>query len=215
MNMRVAVLCEVSGRVRDAFLAAGHDAISCDIEPSESPGPHIQGDCRDYDWSEYDLIVAHPPCTYLSNVGNRAMKEDQTGQRKRKRYEAFIFFMWCYNLPVKMICVENPKGYINSHFRKPDQIIQPYFFGDREMKTTCLWLRGLSPLIHSEQDDLFFSKTHVEKPEPKYILKSGKKKGQKVYFTEAHPGNSNKEASKNRSRTFPGIAAAMAAQWGG
>jgi len=210
--MKVAVLCEFSGIVRDAFIQAGHDAVSCDLEPSERPGPHIQGDCKNYDWSGYDLIIAHPPCTYLSVVANRAMKENP--KRKIYRYLAFDFFIWCYNLPVKMICVENPKGYINSHFRKPDQIIQPYFFGDSEMKTTCLWLRGLPPLIHAEKDELFFKKTHVKKPEPKSILKSGKKRGQKVYFTESHPGNNNKEASKNRSRTFPGIAAAMAEQWG-
>ena len=211
--MRVAVICEFSGIVRDAFLAAGHDAISCDLEPTERPGPHIRGDCRDYDWSGYDMAICFPPCRYLSAVANRAMKENP--DRIYDRFEAFDFFLWCYYLPVKKVCVENPKGYVNSHFRKRDQIIQPFFWGDPEMKTTCLWLRGLPPLIHAEQDELFFSKTACEKPEPKYILKSGKKKGQKVYFTEAHPGNNNKEASKNRSRTFLGIAAAMAAQWGG
>lgn len=207
--LRVAVLCEVSGRVRDAFLARGHDAISCDLEPTESLGPHIQGDCRHYDWSGYDLIIAHPPCTYLSVVANRAMKEDKTGQRKIERFKAFDFFLWCYYLPVKKVCVENPIGYVNSHFRKRDQIIQPYFFGDPEMKTTCLWLRGLPPLIHAKRDELFFSRTHVEKPKPKYQHKHGKKKGQNVYFVESLSNN-----SKARSRTFPGIADAMAEQWG-
>ena len=210
--MKVAVLCEFSGIVRDAFLERGHDAISCDLEPTERPGPHIQDDCRNYDWSEYDLIIAHPPCTYLSKVANRAMKENP--ERIIDRMKALAFFLWCYYLPVKKVCVENPVGFVNTQFRKPNQIIQPYYFGDSEQKTTCLWLRGLSPLIHVKQDELFFSKTHVKKPEPKYILKAGKKKGQKVWFTEAHPGNNNKQASINRSRTFQGIAAAMAEQWG-
>lgn len=204
--MRVAVLCEFSGIVRDAFINQGHDAISCDLEPTERPGPHIQGDCRQYDWSGYDLIIAHPPCTYLSSVGNGWMKVKP--KRKQKRFEAFDFFLWCYYLSVEKVCVENPKGYINSHFKKPDQIIQPYFWGDSEMKTTCLWLRGLPPLIHAEQDELFLKKTHTEKPEPKYQLKQGKKKGQNVYFVESLGGN-----SKARSRTFPGIAKAMSIQW--
>ena len=208
--MKVAVLCEFSGIVRDAFISRGHDAISCDLEPTEKPGPHIQGDCRDYDWSGYDLIIAHPPCTYLSVVANRAMKEDKTGQRKIKRFLAFDFFMWCYYLPCKKVCVENPKGYVNSHFRKPDQIIQPWYWGNPEWKTTCLWLRGLSPLIYAEQEELFFQKTACKKPEPKYQHKQGKKKGQNVYFVESLSGN-----SKERSKFFPGPAKAMAKQWGG
>lgn len=209
--MRVAVLCEFSGIVRDAFLARGHDAISCDLEPTEKPGPHIQGDCRDYDWSNYDLIIAHPPCIYLASVGNRALKENP--DRIYNRFEAFDFFLWCYYLSVQMICIENSRGYINSHFRKPDQIIQPYYFGDPEQKTTCLWLRGLPSLIHAESDELFFSKTHVKKPEPIAYYKTGPQKGKPMYFTDAMSG-SNKNKKKNRSRTFPGIAAAMAEQWG-
>ena len=208
--MKVVVLCEVSGRVRDAFLALGHDAISCDLEPTERPGPHIQGDCRHYDWSGYDLIIAHPPCTYLSSVGNAHLK--QPG-RIEKRFEAFDFFLWCYFLPVEKICIENPVGYVNSHFSEPTQIIHPYYFGDPEMKRTCLWLRGLPPLIHAEQEELFFKKTAVEKPKPKGFYKSGKQKGKAIYFTDMHSG-SDKATKKARSRTFPGIAAAMAEQWG-
>jgi site-specific DNA-cytosine methylase len=204
--LKVAILCEKSGKVRDAFIKRGHDAISCDIEPTRSPGPHMQGDCKNYDWSDYDLIIAHPPCTFLSVVANRALKENP--DRIYDRFYAFDFFMWCYYLPAKKICVENPKGYINSHFRKPDQIIQPYFFGDPEMKTTCLWLRGLPSLIHAETDELFFKKTHVEKPKPKYICNGEKSKGKKIYFVESNPGK------EKRSETFPGIANAMAKQWG-
>lgn len=209
--MKIAVLCEFSGTIRNAFLARGHDAISCDLLPTESPGPHIQGDCREYDWSDYDMVIACPPCQYLSSVGNRAMKEDSTGERKVKRYLAFDFFLWCYYLENKRgnmkVCIENPKGYVNSHFRKPDQIVQPWYWGDPEMKTTCLWLRRLNPLIHSAQDDSFFKKTHVQKPEPKYKHKHGNKKGQNVYYVESLPNN-----WKERSRFFPGIANAMAEQ---
>jgi hypothetical protein len=141
-------------------------------------------------------------------VSNKQFKNDKTGERKRKRFLAYDFFLWCYYLPVEKICVENPTGYINSHFKKPTQIIHPYYFGDREMKRTCLWLQGLPPLIHAKQDDLFFKKTHTEKPKPKWKHKPGtKKEGQNVYFTEMNPGK------KARSRTFPGIAAAMAMQW--
>lgn len=207
--MKVAILGEYSGIIRDAFFNRGHDAISCDILPTESHGPHIQGDCRDYDWSDYDLVIAHPPCTYLSSVGSHW--NNKKPKRKIKRYLAFDFFMWCYYLPVKKICVENPKGYINSHFRKPDQIIQPYYFGDPEMKTTCLWLRGLPPLIHSDQDDLFFKKTHTEKPKPSAFYKKGPKKGKAIYFTDYQTG---KNKSKLRSKTFLGIANAMVEQWG-
>jgi len=204
--MKVAVLCEVSGRIRDAFRARGHDVISCDLEPTENPGPHIQDDCRNHDWSKYDLIIAHPPCTYLSVVGNRAMKENPN--RIYDRFEAFDFFMWCYFLPVEKICVENPVGYINTHFRKPDQIIHPYYFEDCEMKRTCLWLRGLPPLINPKQYPLLID-GKIKKPKPKWKHKIGTKKaGQNVYFTEMNPGK------KARSRTFPGIAAAMAEQWG-
>lgn len=206
--MKIAVLCEWSGTVRDEFLKAGHDAISCDLLPTESPGPHIQGDCRDYDWSGYDLVIAHPPCQYLSTVANRAMKENP--QRIIDRQKALAFFLWCYYLPAEKVCVENPTGYVNSQFRKPDQIIHPYFFGDREMKRTCLWLRGLPPLIHSEEHDLFFKKTHTKKPEPYYQIGGEKKKGQNVYFIEAQ----TKDKNKVRSKFFPGIAKAMAEQWG-
>lgn len=206
--MRVGVLCERSAVVRTEFAKRGHEAISCDIEPTDIPGPHIQGDCRDYDWSDFDLIIAHPPCPYLSTVANRAMKENPL--RIIDRQKALAFFLWCYYLPVKKVCVENPTGYVNSQFRKPDQIIHPYYFGDREMKRTCLWLKGLPRLVHIKHDDLFFKRTHTKKPDPYYKIKGEKKKGQNVYFTEAQTTNKN----KIRSKTFQGIAKAMAEQWG-
>lgn len=209
--MRVAVLCEFSGIVRDAFLARGHEAISCDLEPTEKPGPHIRGDCRDYDWSDYDLIIAHPPCTYLSSVGNGLFKKYP--ERNGKRFLAFDFCIYIWNLTVEKLCMENPVGYLNSHFQKPNQIVQPYYFGDPEQKTTCLWLRGLPLLIHIKEDDLFFKKTHTKKPRPTAYYKTGPQKGKPMYFVDAMSG-SNKKKKKTRSRTFPGIAAAMAEQWG-
>jgi len=209
--VKVAVLCEFSGIVRDAFIAQGHDAISCDILPTEKPGPHIQGNLIDYDWSNYDLIIAHPPCTFLSNIANAAFKKNPN--RKNDRFEAFDFFMYIWNLPVKRMCIENPAGYMNSHFKKADQTIHPYFFGDREMKRTCLWLRNLPTLFHFPIDSLVFKKTHVKKPEPVAYVKSGKRKGTPLYYMhKCYVYGKNR--GKERSRTFSGIANAMADQWG-
>jgi len=197
--MKVAVLCEFSGVVRDAFIAAGHDAISCDLEPTEKPGPHIQRDCRDYDWSGYDLIIAHPPCTYLCVAGLHYSKKSQDRMEKTK--EAFHFFMWLYELNVERIAIENPVGIVSTWFRKPDQIINPYNFGIPERKKTCLWLKGLPKLV---------TETNLP-PEPikTIIRKSGSKVGQpyNYYWREG-------KSAKEKSRTFPGIAQAMANQWG-
>lgn len=139
--MKVAVLCEFSGIVRDAFLAKGHDAISCDLLDSEKPGPHIKGDCRDYDWSTYDLVIAHPPCTYLAISGARWWKNC-----KSRQAEAISFVRWILALPVNKIALENPISLISTVIRKPDQIIQPWQFGVGEVKATCFWLKNL-PLL--------------------------------------------------------------------
>lgn len=213
--MNIAVLCEKSGRVRDAFTKCGHNAVSFDKLPSDTPGKHIQGDCRDFE--EYillfDMVIAFPECRYLSTVGNAWM----CPEREIKRQEAFEFVMWINSLygkgKIKYMCIENPTGYLNSHWRKPDQIIHPWYFGDREMKRTCLWLQGLPPLQHYAEDDLFHQKTHTEKPEPYYLIKDNRKKAkQKVYFTESRPGGKN--SAIVRATTFPGIAQAMADNWG-
>lgn len=139
--INVAVLCECSGVVRDAFIARGHNAVSCDILPSDAPGPHIQADARTQDWSWCDLIIAHPPCTRLAVSGARHFAKFKTEQE-----EALEFVQWIMDLPVPSLCLENPVSIISTRIRKPDQIIQPWQFGHGETKKTCLWLRGL-PLL--------------------------------------------------------------------
>lgn len=210
--MKVLIACEFSGTVRDAFIAKGHDAMSCDFLATEKPGPHYQGDVMDILYSEHwDLMVAHPSCQYLSNAGNDYLNEDKYGEkakeRKREREKALQFFMELYNAPIKRICIENPMGYAH-RFIKCSQIINPYYFGDPHKKRTCLWLRGLPKLVHLPCDDLFGTKTHTEEPQPIYIDKSGKKR----YFTDAMRG-SGAERQHKRSVTFNGIAEAMANQW--
>jgi len=181
--MRVLVACEFSGRVRDAFIAAGHDAVSCDLLPSETPGPHIQDDILALDMRGYDLLIAHPPCTYLAVSGARWFKD-----RREEQMAAILFVRFLLNAPVPRIAVENPVSVISTHIRKPDQIVQPWMFGDGETKATCLWLKGLPKLVPTNIVDGRVARVHHEPPSP--------------------------DRWKNRSRTMPGIAAAMAAQWG-
>ena len=204
--MKVLIACEFSGIVRDAFIAQGHDAMSCDLLPTEKPGPHYQGDIFDIINEGWDMMVAHPPCTYLSYAG---IKYWNRKGREEKRQAAINFFMNLYNSAIPRIAIENPVGYPNTIFRKPDQIIKPYYFGESEQKNICLWLKGLPKLIHIKEADWFADKTHVEKPKPKYIDKSGRPR----YFTDSI-SNWSKNAKHERSRFFPGIAAAMAEQWG-
>ena len=200
--MRVLVACEYSGTVRDAFRALGHDAMSCDLLPTEVSGPHYQGDVRDVLGDGWDLMVAHPPCTYLSYAANHVW--EQPG-RAEKRIEALWFFMQFVNAPIPRICIENPVGLPNSVYRKPDQIIEPMYFGGPFLKRTCLWLKGLRQLVHSPCETLFDCATHTERPRPAYVSSSGKN----IHWTEANSGG------HARSRSFPGIARAMAEQWGG
>jgi len=204
--MRVLVACEFSGIVRDAFRAKGHDAWSCDIIDSDTPWPcnHIKKDVLEviYNWQwEWDLMIAHPPCTYLSYVANRHWNKPG---RKEKRDEAMKFFMALINAPINKICVENPVGLPNTIYRKPDQIIHPYYFGEPFQKRTCLWLKGLSKLE--------YEKTIIEKPKPLYYCQGKKRKGKAINWVEGIKGK--KERSKARSKTFTGIANAMAEQWG-
>jgi len=135
--MKVLIACEFSGTVRDAFIHRGHDAMSCDILPTEKPGPHYQGDVRDVLYSGWDLVIAHPPCTHLASSGARWFKD-----KKAEQQYAIDFFKLFTTLSCK-VCIENPIGIMSTQYRKPDQIIQPWQFGHGETKATCLWLFGL------------------------------------------------------------------------
>lgn len=190
--MRVLVACEFSGTVRDAFLNLGHDAVSCDLLPTESKGPHLRCDVRDVLGDGWDLMVAHPPCTHLAVSGARWFKDKQVEQRS-----ALAFVSTLLNAPIKMIALENPVSIISSRIRKPEQIIQPWQFGHPESKKTCLWLKGL-PLLEA---------TKVLPLPP-----SGR-------WDNQTPSGQNKlgpspDRWKLRSQTFQGIASAMASQWG-
>ena len=205
--MRVLVACEFSGRVRDAFRSFGHDAWSCDLEPTEVAGPHIVGDVIPLLSEGWDLLVAHPPCTYLSDAGRAWAKRPG---RHELAMEALAFFLAFFNAPIPRVCVENPKSAIlNAKVRKPDQVIHPYYFGEPQLKRTCLWLRGLPRLEYSFRDDLFGCRTACDKPEPICVGRDG----ERWYATDAARG-SGKVRQKNRSRTFQAIALAMASQWG-
>jgi len=196
--MKVLVACEFSGTVRDAFIERGHDAISCDLEPSERTGPHYQGDVRDILYSEnWDLLIGHPPCTYLTTAANRFYNSPG---RREKREDAIKFFTELINAPVPHIAIENPVGYINSIYREPDQIVQPYYFGHQVKKTTCLWLKNLPSLKPTNL---------LEEPKDYKTYRNGKNASwcERVSGTKA-------QKAKIRSRTFQGLAEAMADQWG-
>lgn len=199
--MRVLVACEESQEVCKAFRARGHDAYSCDIQPCSGGHPewHIQDDVLKhlYGW---DLIIAHPPCTYLCVTGNRWFNFEYGDDAKKRyvyRYKAICFFLQIAFAPCDKICIENPIGIMSTAWRKPDQIINPYMFGDPYEKKTALWLKGLLPLISTE----------LVQPPPRQVLSSGKT----MPFWYSNCGGNRQ---KNRSKTFPGIAKAMAEQWG-
>lgn len=204
--MRVLVACEFTGIVREAFRARGHDAWSCDLLDTEIPGNHIKGDVLDILDDGWDLMIAHPPCRYLSYAGNSYW--NQAG-RVFKRLKALDFFARLWEAPIDKICIENPKSCASPVIAKYSQAIQPYFFGDNQSKTIWLWLKNLPPLKFNKTDNLFEKKSIIDKPNPTYTDKSGKKR----YFVDSISGN-NKNSSRERSRFFPGIAKAMADQWG-
>lgn len=196
--MRVLVACEYSGAVRDAFIAAGHDAMSCDLLPTDAPGPHHEGDVRDIINDEWDLMIAHPPCTYLSVSG---MHWTARGLRdSRLTEDALAFVQLLMNAPIPRIALENPVSIISSKIRKPDQIIQPWQFGHDASKKTCLWLKGLPTLT------------------PTQIIAPRMVNGRKRWGNQTDSGQNKLAPSadrwKIRSATYAGIAAAMAAQWG-
>lgn len=204
--MKVLIACEFSGIVRDAFIRAGHNAVSCDLEPTESPGPHIQGDVLAVLDDHWDLLIAHPPCRFLSYAGNHVWNAPG---RAANRNAAMSFFLQLFNAPIGRVCVENPFGYAFSSFRPPDQVVQPYYFGDSFVKKTCFWLRNLPCLEWYDQPGFWHCQTAVVRPEPVYVRGDGKS----IYHIEAAKGSGDARR-KARSRFFPGIAAAMADQWG-
>jgi hypothetical protein len=254
--MKVLIACEYSGTVRDAFIALGHNAMSCDLLPTEKPGPHYQGDVRDVISDKWDLMIAHPPCTYLSVSGmhwtTRGFRDPQSTE------DALEFVRVLMNAPIEKIAVENPVSVISSRIRKPDQIIQPWHFGDNASKKTCLWLKGLQSLeiylpsvippigwnrvmcaadmlecelcgepfcpecnnhyadcdcIWPDQDEFTMKEidgiqfaTKIE-PAPKMLWANQTPSGQNKLGPSA-------DRWKLRSATYPGIAKAMAEQWG-
>jgi hypothetical protein len=203
--MRILVACEFSGVVRDAFRQKGHDAWSCDVLPTEAdPAYHIQCDVLEILDQGWDMMIAHPPCTYLTVAGNKWFKpeyRERFPNRVLEMKNAAKFFMRLVNAPIDKIAIENPIGRMSSIYRKPDQIIQPYQFGHPVRKATCLWLKNLPELkptnIVSFELDVFSSG-----------------KSQSKWHTETGHIKDKTERSKIRSRTFPGIAEAMADQWG-
>lgn len=180
---RVLVACESSGVVRDAFIRAGHDAMSCDLLPAEQPGPHYQGDVRDVLDDGWNLMVAHPPCTHLAVSGARWFKDKLIEQE-----EALHFVRLLLAAPIPRIALENPISIISSRIRKPDQIIQPWQFGHGETKATCLWLKNLPKLQPTDVVEGREARVHKMPPGP--------------------------NRWRERSRTYLGIGAAMADQWG-
>ena len=201
-KLRVLVACEFSGIVRDSFIARGHDAMSCDLLPAERPGPHYQGDIFDVINDGWDMMIAHPPCTHLACSGAAWFEKKQVVQRR-----AIYFFMELTKANIKSICIENPVGIMSTHYRKPDQIIQPYYFGDQFQKTTCLWLKNLPPLMHWSEDDFFGKKTHVLKGK---MIEYASGRRMPEWYANLR---GKKNRTSERSRTFQGIANAMASQW--
>lgn len=185
-KLRVLIACEYSGAVRDAFIARGHDAMSCDLLPTEAPGPHYQGDVRDVLDYPWDLAIFHPPCTHLSVSGARHFEAKKMDGRQQA---AVSFFLMLAKADIPRIAIENPVCIMSSLYRKPDQIIQPWQFGHGETKATCLWLKGLPPL------------------RPTNIV-SGRS-------DRIHRLPPSADRWKIRSATYAGIAEAMADQWGG
>jgi hypothetical protein len=196
--MKVLIACEFSGTVRDAFLAIGHEAISCDFLPTEKPGPHYQGDVLDILYDNWDLLIAHPSCTYLTSSGLHWNK--RRPGRAQQTEDAIAFVMTLANAPIPKIAIENPVGCLSTRWRKPDQIIQPYQFGHDASKATCLWLTGLPKLEHTE-----YAAPRMVNGRPRW--------GNQTDSGQNKLGPSPDRWAK-RSLTYQGIADAMAEQWG-
>lgn len=195
--MKVLISCEFSGIVREAFRAKGHDAWSCDLLPTEIPSPyHIQGDVLSILNDGWDLLIAFPPCTHLAVSGAVWFEQKRKDGRQQQGID---FFMEFTKTSIPLVAIENPVGIMSTKYRKPDQIIQPFWFGHEAQKKTCLWLTGLPKLVPTNM---------VDRGEI-WVTKDGKKRGG-AWTMCLTP---SPDRWKIRSRTFPGIAAAMADQW--
>jgi len=221
--MKVLIACEYSGAVRDEFLRMGHDAMSCDLLDTDVPGPHYKGDVRDIIGDQWGMMIAFPPCTYLCSSGLHWNKRVPGRQEKTEKALEFVGFL--LDAPIKRIALENPVGCISSRIRRPDQIIQPWMFGEDASKQTCLWLKGLPELVS----------THFI--EPRYVCRCGcgfeydlgkygcpsccgDRGAALPRWGNQTAGGQNRlgpsaDRWKLRSQTYPGIAKAMALQWGG
>ena len=196
--MRVLVACEVSGTVREAFRKRGHDAYSCDLQEADSPY-HLQGDVTQLLDKGWDLIIAHPPCTFLTTTGARWLYDSRYPTRLQDREDAVQFAKMFYDAADK-VAIENPVGYLSTAWRKPDQYIQPYEYGHSASKKTGLWLKGLPKLTPTNIVEVEYVTTSTGKRFSKWYWDTSKLKGQ--------------DRQNARSKTFQGIADAMAAQWG-
>ncbi len=207
--MRILIACEESGTVRDAFIKRGHDAVSCDIIPTSSPSPHIQGDVLEVLNDGWDMMIAFPPCTYLTYAGIRWWND--LG-RLEKRLDALNFFAKLWLAPIDKICLENPRGCASPIIAKYTQLVNPYYFGDSFSKPTCLFLKNLPTLVHIKEETLFENKTHVDKGEfVEFVTGKGEIKKEAKWYRDL---SSSDDRARLRSKTFQGIADAMAEQWG-
>lgn len=191
LNMKILIACEFSGVVRDAFKKRGHNVWSCDLLSSDRAGNHFQGDVLNYLNDGWDLMIAHPPCTHLAVSGAAWFKN-----KIKEQLDALNFVVKLMNAPIEKIAIENPVGVISTKIRRPDQIIQPYQFGHMEQKKTCLWLKNL-PLL-TPTNNVFDE-----------MMKLPKNKRERLHYLSPSP-----DRWKIRSKTYEGIADAMADQWG-
>jgi hypothetical protein len=211
--MKILVACEESQAITKEFRALGHEAYSCDILPCTGGHPewHLEGDVFGFIDQGWDLMVAHPPCTFLSVSGARHLyNKDGTANRERyeNQYQALLFVKRLMDAPIPRIAIENPVSVISSQIRKPDQIVQPWMFGDSASKTTCLWLKNLPKLVATNVVDKGDFKEWIDK-------KSGKVKRQATWYYDALINAKTPEERRSlRSKTFKGIAQAIASQWG-
>lgn len=206
--MKVLIGCEESQAICFAFRMLGHEAFSCDLLPASGGFPewHLRGDVLRQAYSgKFDLMIAHPPCTYLAYSGTAYWNDPG---RIHKRLEALQFFAALWQAPVPRICLENPKGCASPAVAKYSQEIQPYFFGDQEFKTTWLWLKNLPKLQSFRESTLFDQRTYADTPKPKAFRKDGRA----LHWVDFR--GPSEDRSKLRSRTFPAIARAMSEQWG-